>query len=77
MICFGSRNLNGELLLQYLELIGNKESCLRIDVVIWLVEQILELFEMVKKLETVGDSLPHVVDRMVALKELHEQGKCS
>ncbi|XP_076460483.1 dynactin subunit 2-like [Babylonia areolata] len=35
--------------------------------------KISELYELVKKWEAVGDSLPQVVDRMVALKDLHEQ----
>ena len=37
--------------------------------------QVSELYELVKKWEAVGDSLPQVVDRMVALKDLHEQGR--
>lgn len=32
-----------------------------------------ELYEVMKKWEALGDSLPHVVDRMVALKDLHQQ----
>ncbi|KAL8563964.1 hypothetical protein ACOMHN_025295 [Nucella lapillus] len=35
--------------------------------------KISELYELVKKWEAVGDSLPQIVDRMVALKDLHEQ----
>nr|KAG5709365.1 hypothetical protein BaRGS_029214 [Batillaria attramentaria] len=35
--------------------------------------KIAELYELMKKWEAVGDSLPQVVDRMVALNELHEQ----
>ena len=29
-----------------------------------------------KKWEAVGETLPHVVDRMMSLKELHQQGTC-
>ncbi|KAK7109104.1 dynactin subunit 2-like isoform X2 [Littorina saxatilis] len=36
-------------------------------------QKVSELYELVKKWEAVGDSLPQVVDRMVALKDLHEQ----
>ncbi|XP_048755747.1 dynactin subunit 2-like [Ostrea edulis] len=35
--------------------------------------KISELFDMVKKWDSVRDTLPHVVDRLVSLKELHEQ----
>ncbi|XP_046565724.1 dynactin subunit 2-like [Haliotis rubra] len=36
-------------------------------------KKVSELYELVKKWESVADSLPQVVDRMVALKDLHEQ----
>lgn len=29
---------------------------------------------MVKKWDSIRDTLPHVVDRLVSLKDLHEQG---
>ncbi|KAK3588148.1 hypothetical protein CHS0354_012206 [Potamilus streckersoni] len=35
--------------------------------------KISELYEMVKKWEAIADSVPHVVDRLAALRELHEQ----
>jgi hypothetical protein len=38
------------------------------------VFQVNELYELMKKWESVGDSLPQVVDRMVALQDLHQQG---
>ncbi|XP_062574430.1 dynactin subunit 2-like [Saccostrea cucullata] len=37
--------------------------------------KVSELYDMVKKWDSVRDTLPHVVDRLVSLKELHEQGK--
>jgi len=36
-------------------------------------EQISQLFELTKKWETTAESLPQVVERLVSLKELHEQ----
>lgn len=36
-------------------------------------QKVNELYEVMKKWEAVGDSLPQVVDRMVALKDLHQQ----
>ncbi|XP_061185729.1 dynactin subunit 2-like [Saccostrea echinata] len=35
--------------------------------------KVSELYDMVKKWDSVRDTLPHVVDRLVSLKELHEQ----
>jgi len=35
--------------------------------------KVCELYDMVKKWDAVVDTLPHVVDRLTALKELHEQ----
>ena len=40
----------------------------------YIVFQISELYGMVKKWEATADVLPHVVDRLSALKDLHEQG---
>ena len=37
--------------------------------------QISELYTVVKKWEATADVLPKVVDRLSALKDLHEQGK--
>ena len=37
--------------------------------------QISEVYGRVKKWESVDDVLPQVVDRLSALKDLHEQGK--
>jgi len=34
---------------------------------------VFELYDLVKKWDTMADSLPHVVERLTALKELHEQ----
>lgn len=34
----------------------------------------MELYELVKKWNSVSETLPHVVDRLVSLKDLHEQG---
>ena len=34
----------------------------------------MELYELVKKWNAVSETLPHVVDRLVSLKDLHEQG---
>lgn len=36
--------------------------------------QLMELYDMVKKWNSVSDTLPQVVDRLVSLKDLHEQG---
>ncbi len=38
--------------------------------------KVSELYEMVKKWDAVVDTLPHVVDRLTALNDLHEQGQC-
>ncbi|KAK2177145.1 hypothetical protein NP493_616g01055 [Ridgeia piscesae] len=35
--------------------------------------KVTELYELVKKWDGVADSLPHIVDRLTALKDLHEQ----
>lgn len=35
--------------------------------------KLMELYDMVKKWNSVSDTLPNVVDRMVSLKDLHEQ----
>lgn len=35
--------------------------------------KVTELYDMVKKWDSIRDTLPHVVDRLVSLKELHEQ----
>ena len=40
-----------------------------------LVSQVAELYELMKKWDAVADSLPHIVDRLTALKDLHEQGQ--
>ena len=34
----------------------------------------MELYELVKKWNSVAETLPNVVDRLVSLKDLHEQG---
>ena len=36
--------------------------------------KVAELYEITKKWDTVANTVPHVVDRLVALQELHEQG---
>ena len=36
--------------------------------------QVSELYDLVKKWDAVADTLPHIVERMNALKDLHEQG---
>lgn len=43
----------------------------------FILQQISELYELVKKWETTAEILPQVVDRLLSLKELHEQGNCS
>lgn len=35
--------------------------------------KLMELYELVKKWNSVSETLPHVVDRLVSLKDLHEQ----
>ncbi|XP_064613800.1 LOW QUALITY PROTEIN: dynactin subunit 2-like [Liolophura sinensis] len=35
--------------------------------------RVAELYELVKKWETMSDTVPHLVDRLVSLKDLHEQ----
>ncbi len=40
-------------------------------------KQVAELYELVKKWDAMADTLPHIVDRLSALKDLHEQGKSS
>ena len=37
--------------------------------------QIGELYEVVKKWDGLADTLPQVVERLTALRDLHEQGK--
>ncbi len=39
--------------------------------------QVSELYDLVKKWDAVADTLPHIVERMTALKDLHEQGQCT
>lgn len=39
-----------------------------------MYHQVAELYEMMKKWDNVANTVPHVVDRLVALQELHEQG---
>ena len=46
----------------------------RYNMILFLLPQISELYSMVKKWETTADVLPKVVDRLSALKDLHEQG---
>nr|AUG84426.1 dynamitin [Platynereis dumerilii] len=51
------------------KVVENKETAEEAD----KTAKVSELFEMVKKWDAVVDTLPHVVDRLTALKELHEQ----
>ena len=36
--------------------------------------QVSELYEIVKKWESMSDVLPQIVDRLTTLKDIHEQG---
>ena len=38
--------------------------------------QIADLYDLAKKWEATAETLPQVVDRLISLKDLHEQGKC-
>ena len=40
----------------------------------FLLLQVSELYDLVKKWDAVADTLRHIVERMNALKDLHEQG---
>ena len=40
-----------------------------------IVLQVTELYDVVKKWDTMADTLPHVVERLTGLKDLHDQGQ--